>query len=246
LLLLLLLIILVVLFAHAHLIARLRIDGLLKNSLEHLVHVLRTTLRVDSLFALLSLADLREHLGFLGIDLLVAVHLKLVVLLLDLLLLRVLLTIFVIDAVDVGTADQFITVPGLIARRDFTFLVVVVNVDGLVLNVELSLLDLIGGRQIFVELELLRHLVDNEVLVGPVVVRLELQRLLCGFSGRRERHTAVDQPVGPVLVLLDDLVLLVEELFAEDQTILLPVMVEIEFAVASVNADHFLPVVELE
>lgn len=63
---------------------------------------------------------------------------------------------------------------------------------------------------------------------------------------RRESHTAIDQPVRPTLVLLDDLVLFVKEFLAENQAVLLPMMVEVELAIAAIDANHLLPVVELE
>ena len=68
-----------------------------------------------------------------------------------------------------------------------------------------------------------------------------LVELLAG----REGDTPVDKLVGPALVLLDDLVLFVEELFAQDEAILLSVMVEVELAVAAILADHLLPVIKV-
>ena len=113
-------------------------------------------------------------------------HFKHVVLLLDLLLLRLLL-VLVVDVVDVGVADEVVAVPLFVASRDLALLVVVVDVDLLLLDVELRLLDLVGCRQIWVELELLRHLVDKHVLA--IVVFFEAQRLLVQqVLVRREGH----------------------------------------------------------
>ena len=173
--LLLLLVVLVVLLAHAHLVTGLCIDGLLKDATEDVLLVLSRSLLINGLFSFRALTKFRCHLLLLRVDLLVAVHLQLVVLFLDLLLLGLLL-VLVIDVVDVGVADQVVTIPLLVARRDLAFLIVVVDVDLLLLDVELRLLDLIGGWQVRIELELLGHLVDEHVLV--VVVLLEAQRLL--------------------------------------------------------------------
>ena len=174
LLLLLLLVVLIIFLAHAHFIARLCIDGFLEDALEDLIHVLSAPLLVDSLLALISRSYLTLHLLLLRVDLLMAVHLELMVLLLDLLLLGLLLAIFVIDVVDVGVSNEVVTVPLFITSCNFTLLVVVVDVDRLHEDVELSLLDLVSSGKVLIQLELLGHLIDDEVLVR-IVVRLDLQ-----------------------------------------------------------------------
>lgn len=168
-------------------------------------------------------------------------HLELVVLLLDLLLLRLFL-VLVVHVVSVGTADQVVSVPFFVACSDLALLIVVIDEDGLERDVKLSLLDLIGRGQVRVQLELLSHLIDDDFLA--VVVLTELVRLIIrGVADWQEGHTAVNQLVGPVLVLLDDLILLVEEFFAKDESVLLPVVEEVQLAVLAVDADHLLPVV---
>lgn len=102
--LLLILLVLVILLALLHLLASLGIDGHLEDAREDVLLVLGRALLVDGLLALLSLSHLSVHLLLLRVDLLVAVHLKLVVLLLDLLILGLLL-VLVVDVVDVGVAD---------------------------------------------------------------------------------------------------------------------------------------------
>ena len=172
-----------------------------------------------------------------------AVHFKFVVLLLDLLLLGLLL-VLIVDVVDVGVTNQVVTLPLFELGRDLPLLVVIVDEHLAHVDVELSLLELIGSWKVWVELELLCHLVDQHVLAVVVLGELDLggRDLRAG----RERHRAVDELVRTILILLNDLVLLVEELFSQDETILLPVMVEVELAVASIDSYHLLPVVVLE
>ena len=98
-------------------------------------------------------------------------HLKLVVLLLDLLLLGLFL-VLVVHVVNVSVADQVISLPLFRPRSDFALLVVVVDVDLVHDDVELSLFNLVSCRKVWVQLELLRHLVDQHVLA--VVVLWEL------------------------------------------------------------------------
>ena len=246
LLLLLLLVILVIFLAHAHLIARLCINGFFQDALEHFVHILSTSLLVDGLFTLISRSNLALHLLFLGVNLLMAVHFELMVLLLDLLLLRFFLPILVVHIVNVCVSDEVISVPLFITSCNLALLVVVVDVDCLHQDVKLSLLDLVGSGQVLIKFEFLSHLVDHKVLVR-VVVRLDLQDALLGrVSMRRESHGAIDEPVRPILVLFNDLVLLVKELLTKDQAILLPMVIEIELTIAAIDANHLLPVVELE
>jgi len=98
------------------------------------------------------------------------VHLKLVVLFLDLLLLGLFL-VLIVDVVDIGVSNQVIALPLLVASRDLALFVVVVDEDLVHVDVELSLFDLVGGRQVRIQLKLLSHLVDQNVL--SVVVLLE-------------------------------------------------------------------------
>ena len=235
-------VVLVILLAHLHLVTSLHVDGLLEDADEDVFGCLGRSLLVDGLLTLVSEGDLSLHLLLLRVDLLVAGHLKLVILLLDLLILGLLL-VLVVDVVDVGVTDQLIAAPSFLMCRDFTLLVVVEDVDHFHIDVELCLLDLGGSWQIWVKLKLLGHLVDQHLFV--VVVFTESQRLLVELLAGREGDTPVDKLVGPALVLLDDLVLFVEELFAQDEAILLSVMVEVELAVAAILADHLLPVIKV-
>ena len=88
------------------------------------------------------------------------------------------------------------------------------------------------------------HLVDEDVLAVVVLGELDLGG--GDLRAGREGHRAVDELVRTILVLLNDLVLLVEELFSQDEAILLSVMIEVEFAVASIDSYHLLPMVVLE
>ena len=168
-------VILVILLAHLHLVAGLGVDRLLKDASEDIFLVLNGALLVNSLLAFLAGLHLSVHLGLLGVDLLVAVHLEFVILSLDLLLLRLLL-VFVVHVVDVGVSDQFITVPFFVPIHNLSLLVVVVDEDELLVEVELSLFDLVRGRDGGIQFELLRHLVDEQLLA--VVVLFEAQGLL--------------------------------------------------------------------
>ena len=114
-----------------------------------------------------------------------AVHLELVILLLDLLLLGLFL-VLVVHVVDVSVADQVISLPLLGPRRNLALLVVVVDVDLVSFDVKLSLFDLVGCRKVWVQLELLRHLVDQHVLA--VVVLWELDGGLEDLRVGREGH----------------------------------------------------------
>ena len=185
--------------------------------------------------------DLVEHLLLLRVDLLMAVHLELVILLLDLLVLGFLL-VLVVHVVDVGVADQIISVPLLGTGSDLALSVVIVDKHLLQKDVKLSLLDLVGSWQIWIKVEFLGHLVDLNLLV--VVVFAKSERLSVQISSWRESHRSVDELVWPVFVLLNNLVLVTsEELFTENQTVLLTMMVEVELSIAAVNLDELLPMV---
>ena len=80
-------VILLIFLALLHLVTGLGIDRLLQNPDKDILWVLSATLLVDCLFALIPQYKLVKHVGLLTIGLGVALHLKLVILLLDLLLL---------------------------------------------------------------------------------------------------------------------------------------------------------------
>ena len=237
----LLLIVLVVLLAHAHLVTSLSIDRLLQDSNEDVLGVLRTTLLINCLLAFISQHELCLHLSLLTVSLCVAGHLQFVILLFNLLLLGLFL-VFIVDIVDVGVSNEIITVPFFVARRDLTLLVMVVDEDLLHGDIKLSLLDLVGGRQVWIQLELLSHLVNHNL--STIVIFLDFERLwgyqICIGS---ESHTAIDQFVRAILVFFNDLIFLVKELFSQNEAILLSMMVEVELSVAAVDTDHLLPVV---
>ena len=176
-------VILLVFLPHLHLITGLSIDGLLENSNEDVLGLLSATLLVDSLVGLVSQCDLTRHVLLLHRDLLHAVHLKFVVLFLDLLLLGLFL-IFVVNVIDVGVSNQVISAPLLIASSNLTLLVVIVDEDLVHDNIELRLFDLIGCGKLRVQFKLLSHLVDQDVLA--VVVLLELDSCGSDLSVGRE------------------------------------------------------------
>lgn len=172
-----------------------------------------------------------------------AVHFKLVILFLDLHVLGLFL-VLVIDVIGSGMTNQIITVIVFVMSGNLTFLVVVVDADSFCLDVKLCFFDLVVGGQVLVQLKLLSHFVDQDF--SAVVVLLQAQRLWVECSIWRESDTAVDKFVRPILVLLDDLVFLVEEFFSEDEAILLAMVVEVQFSVATILSDHLLPMIVLE
>lgn len=121
----------------------------------------------------------------------------------------------------------------------------IVDEDPLHCYIEFSLFNLVGGRKVRVQFELLSHFVDHNVSTIVVLFNFE-GNILHFFRVRGEGNTAVDQLVGAVLVLLYDLILLIKELLSQDKAILLSVMIEIEFSVAAVDSYHLLPVVVLQ
>jgi len=138
-----------------------------------------------------------------------ASHFKLVILLLDLLLLGFFL-VLVINIVNISMTDEIVAIPLFVACRNLTLLVVVVDENLLLMDVKLSLLDLISCGKIWVQFKLLSHLVDQDM--STIVVLLNLERLRCQqiWVGR-ESHTTVDQLVWPIFVFLNNFVLLIEE-----------------------------------
>ena len=234
-------VILFILLALLHLVTSLSIDRLLQDSNEDVLGVLRTTLLINCLLAFISQHELCLHLSLLTVGLCVAGHLQFVILLFNLLLLGLFL-VFIVDIVDVGVSNEIITVPFFVARRDLTLLVMVVDEDLLHGDIKLSLLDLVGGRQVWIQLELLSHLVDHNL--STIVIFLDFERLwgyqICIGS---ESHTAIDQFVRAILVFFNDLIFLVKELLSQNEAILLSVMVEVELSVAAIDTDHLLPVV---
>ncbi len=172
-----------------------------------------------------------------------AVHFKLVILFLDLHVLGLFL-VLVVDVIRSGMTNQIITVIVFVMSSNLTFLVVVVDADSFGLDVELCFFDLVVGGQVLVQLKLLSHFVDQDF--SAVVVLLQAQRLWVECSIWRESDTAVDKFVRPILVLLDDLVFLVEEFFSEDEAILLAMVIEVQFSVATILSDHLLPMIVLE
>ena len=99
-------------------------------------------------------------------------HFKLVVLFLDLLLLGLLL-VLVIHVVNIGVAEQIVSLPLFRACGDFSLLIVIVDVHLVHGDVELCLFDLVGGGKIRVQLELLSHLIDQHVLIVVVFGQLD-------------------------------------------------------------------------
>lgn len=172
-----------------------------------------------------------------------AVHFKLVILFLDLHVLGLFL-VLVVDVIRSSMTNQIITVIVFVMSGNLTFLVVVVDADSFGLDVELCFFDLVVGGQVLVQLKLLSHFVDQDF--SAVVVLLQAQRLWVECSIWRESDTAVDKFVRPILVLLDDLVFLVEEFFSEDEAILLAMVIEVQFSVATILSDHLLPMIVLE
>ena len=140
--------------------------------------------------------------------------------------------------------NQVISVIVFIMSGDFALFIVIIDAHTLGLDVELSLFNLIGRWQVLVKFILLSHLVDQDL--ATVIVFLESKRLIAENCFRREGDTAIDELIGPILVLLNDLVLFVKELFSKDKTILLTVMVEVELSIASILTDLLFPVIVLE
>ena len=99
-------------------------------------------------------------------------HFKLVVLFLDLLLLGLLL-VLVIHVVNIGVAEQIVSLPLFRACGDFPLLIVIVDVHLVHGDVELCLFDLVGGGKVRVQLELLSHLIDQHVLIVVVFGQLD-------------------------------------------------------------------------
>jgi hypothetical protein len=78
-------VVLVVFLAQFHFVTSLCIDRLLKDADEELICVaLRATLLIDRILTFIARLNLAKHLVLLTIDLLMAVHFKLVILFLDL------------------------------------------------------------------------------------------------------------------------------------------------------------------
>ena len=78
--------VLVLLLSHFDLVSSLGVNRLLEDTSEDVFLVLDGALLVYCLLGLAAMLDLSQHLLLLTVDLLVAVHFKFVVLLLDLLL----------------------------------------------------------------------------------------------------------------------------------------------------------------
>ena len=152
-------VILLVLLPHLHLITSLSIDGLLENPHEDVLRLLGTSLLVYSLFRFSPLRDLAQHVLLLHGDLLHAVHFKLMVLFLDLLLFG-LLMVLIVHVVDIGLPNKIVSLPLFGFRCDLAFFIVEVDVDLVHGDVELGLFYLVRGWKVRVKLELLRHLVD--------------------------------------------------------------------------------------
>lgn len=172
-----------------------------------------------------------------------AVHFKLVILFLDLHVLGLFL-VLVVDIVGSCVANQIITVIVFVMSCNLTFLVVVVDADSFGLDVELCFFDLVVGGQVLVQLKLLSHFVDQNFFV--VVVLLQAQRLWVELCVWRESDTAIDELVRPILVLLNNLVFLVKELLSENQAILLAMVIEVQFSIATILSDLLLPMIVLE
>jgi len=77
-------------------------------------------------------------------------------------------------------SKQVIAIPFFGTGRDLALLVMVVDQSLLCLNVELSLLDLVGSGKVFVKLELLSHFVHEHI--SAIVVFLQFLRILVKFS----------------------------------------------------------------
>ncbi len=172
-----------------------------------------------------------------------AVHFKLVILFLDLHILGLFL-VLVVDIVGSCVANQIITVIVFVMSCNLTFLVVVVDADSFGLDVELCFFDLVVGGQVLVQLKLLSHFVDQNFFV--VVVLLQAQRLWVELCVWRKSDTAIDELVRPILVLLNNLVFLVKELLSENQAILLAMVIEVQFSIATILSDLLLPMIVLE
>ena len=134
--------------------------------------------------------------------------------------------------------DKFIARKVFVICGDFTLFVVVEDVNHLLVQVKLSFFNLGFSRQTRVKFEPLSHFVNHNFLAS--VILLHAQGLALFFFGRVESHTSVDKSVLTSLVVFKGLA--ANLLLAIDETILVPVVVEVEFARNSVNLDQFLPV----
>ena len=118
----------------------------------------------------------------------------------------------------------------------------VVNIHNLSIKVEYGLSNLLGSRLSWIKIKLLRHLLDWNFLCVVALLNLEI---LSRFTRSVwiETVTAISKVIRPILILLNDLVLLLsDELFSQNEAIIISMMIVVKFLVLTVNLDELFPV----
>ena len=118
----------------------------------------------------------------------------------------------------------------------------VVDIYNLSIKVEYGLSDLLGSRLSWIKIKLLRHLLDWNFLCIVALLNFEI---LSRFARSVwiETVTAIGKVVWPILVLLNDLVLLLSnELLSQNETIIVSMMIVVKFLVLTVDLDELFPV----
>lgn len=150
----------------------------------------------------------------------------------------VFLTIFVFVA-NLTLTQEIISVDFLWLSEDLALLVMIVDVNLVLVDHELSFSNLLFWRLVWIELELLCHFLDKVVLEILFVVDNELR--LVNFL--IVSYTSVDQSIFSALESLKDL--LTDVFLSIDESILISVVIEVNLSPSVINLDHFLPVVVL-
>ena len=118
----------------------------------------------------------------------------------------------------------------------------VVDIHNLSIKVEYGLSDLLSSRLSRIKIKLLRHLLDWNLLSIVALLNFEI---LSRFTRSVwiETVTTIGKVVWPILVLLDDLVLLLsDELLSQDEAIIISMMIVVKFLVLTVDLDELFPV----
>ena len=81
------------------------------------------------------------------------------------------LNVFFIHIASLGLANQLVAREFLVVSSNFSFFVVIVDVDHLFVQVELCLLNLGFGGEVGVKFETLGHLVENNFLASVILLQ---------------------------------------------------------------------------
>ena len=117
----------------------------------------------------------------------------------------------------------------------------VVDIHNLCIKVEYGLSDLLSSRLSWIKIKLLRHLLDWNLFCIVALLNFEI---LSRFARSIwiETVTTIGKVVWPILVLLNDLILLLSnELLSQDEAIIISMMIVVKFLVLTVDLDELLP-----